>query len=106
MSITLTEAAATKTKELIEEYMYQGLRLGIKGGGCAGFEYVISLAANPAPEDIISESHGVKVFCDKKSYLFVNGTEIDWKSDLMSSGFTFKNPQSTGNCGCNKSFSV
>lgn len=106
MAVSLTEAAAKKAKALIEEYGYQGLRFGIKGGGCAGFEYVLSLAPNPAPDDIISETDGVKVFCDKKSYLFVNGTEIDWKEDLISSGFTFKNPQSKGDCGCHKSFSI
>lgn len=106
MAISLTETAANKAKELIEEYCYSGIRLGIKGGGCAGFEYVLNMSGEPAKDDIVSESHGVKIFCDKKSYLFVNGTEIDYKTDLMSSGFAFKNPQSKGDCGCHKSFGV
>ena len=106
MAVILTEAAAKKATELTKEFGYLGLRLGIKGGGCAGFEYNLSLADAEHKEDIVSESYGVKVFCDKKSSLFVNGTEIDYKSDLMSSGFVFRNPNSKSECGCHKSFGV
>lgn len=106
MSVTLTEAAAKKAKELVDEYCFAGLRLATRGGGCSGFEYVLTGAAKEEPGDIVTESHGIKVYCDKKSYLFVNGTEIDYASGVMQSGFTFKNPLSKGNCGCGESFSV
>lgn len=106
MAITLTEAAAKKAKELIEEYGYIGVRLGIKGGGCAGFEYAFSLADQEHEGDIVGEQHGVKIFCDKKSYLFVNGTTIDHETTLVAQGFKFLNPNSKGGCGCGSSFSV
>lgn len=106
MAIHLTEAAGKKAKELIEEYGYIGVRLGIKGGGCAGFEYMFSLADKECDGDIVSEQHGVKVFCDKKSYLFLNETTIDHETTLMAQGFKFVNPNAKGECGCHKSFSV
>ncbi len=106
MSITLTEIAAVKAKEMVEEYCFVGLRFGTIGGGCAGLEYTLAGAGKEEPGDIVSESHGVKIFCDKKSYLFLNGTVIDHKSDLMQSGFVFINPSSKGTCGCGSSFSI
>ena len=106
MSIHLTELAAKKAKELVDEYGFVGLRLGIKGGGCAGFEYLLSGASKEETGDVISEEHGVKVYCDRKSYLFVNETTIDYEDTLMNKGFRFKNPNSKGECGCHKSFSV
>lgn len=106
MSIHITERAAEKAKELVNEYGYLGLRLGIKGGGCAGFEYLLSGADKQEERDIVNEEHGVKIFSDPKSYLFLNETTIDHESSLMSSGFKFINPQAKNECGCHKSFSV
>lgn len=106
MSIHLSELAAKKAKELVDEYGFLGLRLGIKGGGCAGFEYLLTGAAKEETGDIISEEHGVKVYCDRKSYLFVNETTIDYEDTLMNKGFRFQNPNSKGSCGCGSSFSV
>jgi iron-sulfur cluster assembly protein len=96
---------AIKAKELVDEYGYMGVRIAIKGGGCAGFEYDLSLASKTDQYDNVFESHGVKIYCDKRSYLFLNGTEIGYKSDLMNSGFTFKNPNAGQSCGCGTSFS-
>lgn len=106
MSIHLTELAAKQAKALVEEYGFVGLRLGIKGGGCAGFEYMLTGADKEQTGDVISEEHGVKVYCDRKSYLFVNETTIDYEDTLMSKGFRFRNPNSRGECGCGTSFSV
>jgi iron-sulfur cluster assembly protein len=104
--IHITEAAAKKAKEFITEYSHLGLRFGITGGGCAGFEYSLSGADKEQTGDIINEEHGVKVYCDPKSYLFLNETTIDYAESLMGAGFKFINPNSKGTCGCNKSFSV
>ena len=110
MSLKLTLAAADKIKELLKEKQSSettgGLRLGIRGGSCAGFEYTVDIADKPSLFDIVSEEFGASVFCDKKSYLFLNGTVIDYQKNLMSQGFVFSNPNSKGSCGCGKSFDI
>ena len=110
MSIKITEAAATKIKELLKEQNLPeataGLRFGIIGGGCAGFEYVFDLDSEATKFDEIFEQSGSKVFCDKKSYLFLNGTQLDYQKTVMSQGFVVINPNSKGGCGCGRSFSV
>src|ERR1700756_3650815 len=109
MSITLTELAATKIKEIIKEQsLPEGetkLRVGVKGGGCSGFSYMLDLTEEPKGEmDEEIESHGVKILCDMKSYLYLNGVEIDFKDEVMGRGFVFKNPNATSSCGCGSSF--
>ena len=109
MAITMTEVAASKIKEILKERHVPdtgGLRLGIKGGGCSGFEYVVDLASEATKFDIVSERDGARVICDKKSYLFLNGTEVDYQKALMGQGFVFKNPNSKGSCGCGTSFAI
>ena len=109
MAVTMTPQAADKVKDVLKENGYPetgGLRVGVKGGGCSGFEYVLDLAKEAAKFDIVSECHGARVFCDKKSYLFVNGSEVDFTKTLMHSGFVVKNPQTKQSCGCGTSFSV
>jgi iron-sulfur cluster assembly protein len=109
MAITLTETAAKEIKSIIKD---QGLtesvalKVGVKGGGCSGFSYVLDLEEGPAEGSELMESHGVKVFCDKRSYLYLNGTEIDFKDEVMGRGFVFKNPNATHTCGCGSSFSA
>jgi iron-sulfur cluster assembly protein len=111
MPILLTEVAATKIKQIITE---QGLpeaetklRVGVKGGGCSGFSYMLDLTEEPKSEsDEEMDSHGVKILVDMKSYLYLNGTEIDFKSETMGEGFVFKNPNATSSCGCGSSFSA
>ena len=85
-------------------------RIGIKGGGCSGMSYFIDFADVEDPKDKVFEfgadDNKVKVLIDRKSYLFLNGIVIDWKSTLMKSGFEFNNPVAKRSCSCGESFSV
>ena len=111
MAINLSESAAREIKEIIKQ---QGLpeaetklRVGVKGGGCSGFSYMLDLTEEPKAEmDEEMESQGVKILCDMKSYLYLNGAEIDFKDEIMGRGFVFKNPNATSSCGCGSSFSA
>lgn len=111
MSILLSEKAAREIKTIIKD---QGLpeaetrlRVGVKGGGCSGFSYMLDLVEEaPAESDEQLESNGVHILIDNKSYLYLNGTEIDFKEDVMQKGFVFKNPNATSSCGCGSSFSA
>ena len=87
MAITLTETAAREIKDIIKQQNLPGeatrLRVGVKGGGCSGFSYLLDLTEEPKAEsDEEIESHGVKILCDMKSYLYLNGVEIDFKAPL------------------------
>lgn len=106
--ITLTDSAMKKVKDLLLQQGNPnfGLRVGISGGGCAGLSYKFSFDEKPAENDKVLEYQGVKIFVDPRSYLYLNGLEIDYHSDLMSSGFTFNNPNAKSSCGCGTSFSV
>jgi iron-sulfur cluster assembly accessory protein len=111
MPILLTEKAAAAIKNIIAtENLPQDqtrLRVAVKGGGCSGFGYVLDLTEDPAGEaDEEMEQHGVKILCDMKSLIYLDGTEIDYKEDVMAKGFTFKNPNATTTCGCGSSFSA
>src|SRR2546430_17085469 len=109
MPILLSETAAKEIKSIIKD---QGLpeentrlRVGVKGGGCSGFSYMLDLVEDaPGEMDEQLESNGVKIVCDMKSYLFLNGAEIDFKDEVMGLGFVFKNPNATSSCGCGHSF--
>jgi len=111
MPITLTESAAKEIRSIIKD---QGLpedatrlRVGVKGGGCSGFSYMLDLVEDaPSESDEQLESNGVKILCDMKSYLYLNGAEIDFKDEVMGRGFVFKNPNATSSCGCGSSFSA
>ena len=83
------------------------LRVGVKGGGCSGFEYQLEFD-NTVNEDadLLVEMHGVRVAVDKKSALFLDGTEIDFHEGLDKRGFVFNNPNATKSCGCGSSFSA
>lgn len=106
--ITLTEKAVQQVKTLLDQQGKPdyGLRVGISGGGCAGLSYKFDFDEKPAEKDKVIEQNGIKVFVDSKSYLFLNGMQIDYHSDLMSSGFVFNNPNAKSSCGCGTSFSV
>lgn len=111
MPINLTESAAREIKKIITEQNLPGeetkLRVGVKGGGCSGFSYMLDLTEEAAGEqDETLESQGVKILVDMKSYLYLNGTEIDFKDEIMGRGFVFKNPNATSSCGCGSSFSA
>ena len=107
MAITLTEKAAAKIKAVFEHHaMPEGacLRVGVKGGGCSGFAYTLDVAASPMQDDEVFQSNGVSVACDPKSYLYLNGTEVDFDDKLVGGGFVFNNPNAKGRCGCGASF--
>jgi iron-sulfur cluster assembly accessory protein len=111
MPVNLTETAAKEIKDIIKQ---QGLpeastrlRVGVKGGGCSGFSYMLDLTEEPKTEmDEELESQGLKILVDMKSYLYLNGVEIDFKDEIMGRGFVFKNPNATSSCGCGSSFSA
>ena len=109
MPISLSESAGREVKKIITEQQLgeqsTRLRVAVKGGGCSGFSYVLDLVEEPKAEsDEEMESQGVKILCDMKSYLYLNGTEIDFKDEIMGRGFVFKNPNATSTCGCGSSF--
>ncbi len=109
MAIALTETAAKEIKNIIKDQGLSeqaALRVGVKGGGCSGFSYVLDLTEDASETDEVMESHGIKVLADRKSYLYLNGTEIDFKDEVMGRGFVFKNPNATHTCGCGSSFSA
>ena len=82
------------------------LRVGVKGGGCSGFSYVLDLTETEKETDEVFEQHGIKVVCDPKSLLYLNGTTVDFKDELMGRGFVFNNPNASTTCGCGSSFSA
>src|SRR5580693_6101191 len=111
MPIELSETAAREIKSIIKQQelpeAQTRLRVGVKGGGCSGFSYMLDLteeAKGDADEEM--ESNGVKILCDMKSLLYLNGTEIDFKDEVMGRGFVFKNPNATSSCGCGSSFTA
>lgn len=112
MPITLTESAAARIQEYIKSENLPGtetrLRVGVKGGGCSGFSYLLDLTADPPTEfDEEVEASGVKVLVDQKSALYLEGTVIDYVSEgPLREGFVFKNPNATSSCGCGSSFSA
>ena len=111
MPIMLSETAAKEIKKIITDQNLPAeqtkLRVGVKGGGCSGFSYMLDLTEEPANEnDEQLDCHGVKVVVDMKSYLYLNGVEIDFKDEVMGRGFVFKNPNATSTCGCGSSFTA
>lgn len=108
LTIKITPKAAEKVryfaqKEGLSEF---GLKVGVKGGGCSGLTYVLSLAKEPGENDKVIEDQGVKLFVDKKSYVFIAGTTLDFSDGLNGKGFVFNNPNAKKVCGCGTSFGV
>lgn len=83
-----------------------GLRVSVQPGGCSGFKYSLVIEDKPAEDDLVISGDGFKVFVDPFSAQYLNGVTIDYVSSMQGSGFTFKNPNSTGGCGCGSSFSA
>jgi iron-sulfur cluster assembly protein len=83
------------------------IRLGVRGGGCSGFNYVIEFSDDPPRErDTVNEHDGVKFYVDKKSLVYLAGSTLDYENTLMYQGFRFRNPQEASRCGCGHSFTV
>jgi iron-sulfur cluster assembly protein len=103
--MSLTEAAAERVREIIEdsEKPVIGVRVGIKNAGCAGQAYTLSYVAEPVAGDDHVSDKGVEVFVEPKATLFLLGTVMDFEETKLSAGFTFKNPNQVGECGCGES---
>ena len=143
MPVTVTETAAREIHAIINQQELDPekirLRVGVKGGGCSGFSYLLDLTETQKDSDEIweytfpiskkaaagaavsagrgdsgsvavaeggNESFSIRVICDPKSYLYLNGTVIDFKDEIMGRGFVFNNPNATSSCGCGSSFNV
>ncbi len=105
--ITLTEVAAQKIREQLQaKPKYNAIRISVNSKGCAGMSYVFEYATEPNEFEDIFEQDDIKLYIDLKAAMFIFGTEIDYKEELMQSGFVFNNPLSTTSCGCGESFSV
>ena len=127
MPVTVTNNAAREIASIIKQQDLSPeairLRVGVKGGGCSGFNYLLDLTETMKDSDEIWEypykpvtpegestesidEMMIRVVCDPKSYLYLNGTEIDFKDEVMGRGFVFNNPNATSTCGCGSSFSA
>ena len=108
MALALTETATKHVKKLLEEQKLQGvfLRMGVKGGGCSGLSYSLEFDSELGPHDKKFDVDGVSVVCDAKSYLYLNGTTLDYVIEGLQGGFTFINPQAKSSCGCGTSFTA
>jgi len=108
MALALTETASKHVKKLLDEQKLQGvfLRMGVKGGGCSGLSYSLEFDSELGPHDKKFEVDGVTVVCDAKSYLYLNGTTLDYVTEGLQGGFTFINPQAKSSCGCGTSFTA
>ena len=103
--LTLTDAAATRVRDIVADSaeLAEGIRVGVKNGGCAGMEYTVNLVNEPNPADDVVELDGGKVFIDPAATLFLLGAEMDYQVTKLRSGFVFNNPNQTSACGCGES---
>ena len=108
MALGITEKAAKQVKHLIEAQKLENvyLRMGVKGGGCSGLSYSLEFDNDVGPRDKKFDIEGVQVVCDPKSYLYLNGTTLDYVTEGLTGGFTFVNPNAKSSCGCGTSFSA
>jgi len=107
--LTLTHTAMQKVQDFIQEHGVEGgpgLRVAVLPGGCSGFQYGLNIEDAPEADDEVFDVGGVKVFVDPFSAQYLEGVEIDYVTSLMGQGFTFRNPNASGGCGCGSSFTV
>jgi iron-sulfur cluster insertion protein len=106
--ITVTEAAASKIKDLLaeENKAESGLRVFVQGGGCSGFQYGLMIEESGGVGDQTYESNGIKLYVDPVSLSYLKGAEVDFVDTITGGGFTIKNPNATSTCGCGSSFNV
>lgn len=102
-AVTLTPAAITRIKALMDRDHAVGLRVGIKKGGCAGMEYTMEFARDAGPMDAVVEQDGARVMIAPMAQMFLIGTEIDYATTLLDAGFRFNNPNVAESCGCGES---
>ena len=108
--IHLTERAAKQIRKLLEKEGVSpekgGLRVGVQGGGCSGLSYAMRLDTQARDRDKIFEEFGARIFVDPKSFLYLNGTTLEYEETLMRQGFVFQNPNAARSCGCGSSFTA
>lgn len=102
-AISMTPRAASQIARLMEKDSHEGLRIGVKKGGCAGMEYTMEYVTEVAPHDEIVEQDGARIMIAPMAQMFLFGTEIDYEVALLESGFKFKNPNVVDACGCGES---
>jgi iron-sulfur cluster assembly protein len=107
-AMTVTDAAAERIKVLMAKRNKPAvaIRVGIRSRGCSGLTYTLEYADQKGKFDEVVEDKGVTVLIDPKATMFIIGTEMDWVEDKLQSGFTFRNPNEKGRCGCGESFHV
>ena len=107
--INVTPTAVAEVRRYMEENGASesaGLRVGVLPGGCSGFQYGLNIEDEPAEDDLVVDSNGLKLFVDPFSMQYLSGVEIDYVTTFQGSGFTFNNPNASGGCGCGSSFTV
>jgi iron-sulfur cluster assembly protein len=108
--ISLTTTAVKEVNHIMKEQEISPekhfLRVGVKGGGCSGFSYTLDITEAKTDMDEEFVNDGITVLCDSKSMIYLEGTTVDFKDEVMGRGFTFENPNSTSSCGCGSSFSA
>lgn len=102
-AVSMTPAAVHKISQLMAKDGHQGLRIGVKKGGCAGMEYTMDFVTEVDPMDEVIEEDGARVMIAPMAQMFLFGTEIDYETSLLESGFKFRNPNVTEACGCGES---
>jgi iron-sulfur cluster assembly protein len=107
-AVRLSDAAAVRIREIMAgaDGRYQGVRVGVTNGGCAGMSYTMDYAEDVKPLDEVVEDKGVKIFIDPKAILFLIGTEMDFVREKLGARFVFNNPNQTAACGCGESVSI
>ena len=110
VQLNVTETAAEEIKKFMasEEGLPEtaGLRVRVVPGGCSGFQYSLNIEEESRQGDHVFDQHGVRLFVDMFSAQYLNGVEVDYVTSVMGQGFTFKNPNATGSCGCGSSFTA
>ena len=104
--VTLTDAAAERVREILAERGEGYLRVGVTNGGCAGMEYVMDYVSEIEKFDEVVDDKDVQIVVDAKAVLFILGSVVDYEVDVLSSKFTFKNPNQTDACGCGESVTI
>lgn len=106
--INVTEVAAKEVQRLLQENELKDavLRMGVQGGGCSGLSYTLGFDEQVGENDQVFDMDGFKIAVDMKSYLYLDGTELDYTTDLLGGGFRFNNPNASRSCGCGSSFTV
>jgi iron-sulfur cluster assembly protein len=107
-AMTITDAAADRVKALLAKRgkPAAGIRIGVRARGCSGLTYTLEYAEEKGKWDEVIEDKGVTILIDPKATMFILGTEMDWVEDRLQSGFSFRNPNEKGRCGCGESFHV